>query len=159
MQIQNTIILAEKLGFSYVDEDDVEYFEFPNETISLPFASFIRTLSGLAVLTSSNRTSLSHAQDNLSKARFNAGDKIPNPRGEFIGDPLSADEAELFNWAFNNLQNSVGMAQEMYFSMYVITLVSKFEAYLQDMVTTISRHYPETMKGNRAVSFTEVLQF
>jgi hypothetical protein len=87
------------------------------------------------------------------------GDKIPSPQGEFIGNPLTSDEAELFNWAFNNLLNSVEKAQEMYFSMYVITLVSQFEAYIQDIVTEISRHYPETMRSNRTISFNEVLQF
>jgi hypothetical protein len=159
LDTQNTIELAEKLGFSYIDDGDIQYFEFTNETISIPFASFIRTLSGLSILTSSNKTSLSRAQGNLDKTHFSVGDKIANPHGKLVGKPLAADDAELINWALNNLLTSVEKAQEMYFSMYVITLVSKFEAYLQDIVTEISSRYPETMKSNRMISFSEVLQF
>jgi hypothetical protein len=157
--MQNTIELAEKLGFNYIDDDDIEYFEFPDETISLPFASFIRTLSALSILTSSNKESLFKTQNAVDKIHFSEGDKIPNPQGEFVGPPLTANDAELFNWAFNNLLTSVEKAQEMYFSMYVITLVSKFEAYIQDVVAEISKRYPETMKSNRAINFNEVLQF
>jgi hypothetical protein len=159
MDMQNTIELAKKLGFIYSDDGDIEYFEFPNETISLPFASFIRTLSALSILTSSNKESLFKTQNTVDKIHFSVGDKISNPQSKFVGPPLTADDAELFNWAFNNLLTSVEKAQEMYFSMYVITLVSKFEAYIQDMVTEISSRYPETMKSNRMISFSEVLQF
>jgi hypothetical protein len=159
MDIQSTIELAKKLGFNYCEEDDIEYFEFPDETISFPFANFTRTLSGLSVLTTSNRKSLTTTQNTVDKLHFVEGDKIPNPHGEFISEPLTSEEAELFNWAFNNLLNSVEKAQQMYFSMYVITLVSQFEAYLQDMVTNISKHYPETMRSSKTISFSEVLQF
>ncbi len=161
LDLTQTIEQAEKLGYEYFADESVDYFDFPYEGFSLPFANFIHSLAGFQVLTSTVKTSLSKANENIKYAHDNAkeGAQFLHAEKGKLGIPLSAEHAELFKQMFGNLLGSIEIAHEVYLSMYVTTLVSKFEAYLQEIVKEIAKHYPATMKSGKMVSINDVLQF
>lgn len=161
LDLTQTIEQAEKLGFGFISDESVNYFEFPNERISIPFASFIHSLAGFKVLTSLAKENLAEGKKNLKSAHDNAreGAQLASKNKDAVGKPLSADDAEIIKLYVGNFLGSIDKAQEVYLSMYVITLVSKFEAYIQNIISEVSRYYPATMKSGKMISVNEILQF
>jgi len=161
LDLTQTIEQVEKLGFSYFSDESINYFDFPNERVSAPYASFIHSLAGFKVLTSLAKENLSKGRENLQDAHDNAreGAQLVFKKKKPTGKSLSAEDAEMIRLHIGNFLGSIDTAQEVYLSMYVITLVSKFEAYIQNIITEVSRHYPATMKSGKMISVNEVLQF
>lgn len=161
LDLTQTIEQATNLGYDYFADETVEYFEFPDEVFSLPFANFIHSLAGFQVLTSMVKTNLAKANENIKYTIDNSeeGAQLLHAEKGKLGVTLSAQDAELFRKMFGNMLGSIEIAHEVYLSMYVITLVSKFEAYLQDIVKEIAKHYPVTMKSGKMVSINDILQF
>lgn len=162
LDLTQTIEQAQKLGYDYYADESVDYFNFQDIGFSLPFVNYIHSLSGFQVLTSTVKRNLSIGNENI-KREYNktleGGYQIPHKKTGKLGKPLSAELTETIRQSFGNLLGSIEMAHEVYLSMYVITLVSKFEAYLQDIVKEIAQHYPVTMKSGKMVSINDVLQF
>ena len=162
LDFTQTIEQAEKLGFEYFTDESVDYFDF-HDCVSSPFSDYIYSLSGFQVLTSTVKRNLSRENENIKreydKTQRKGGYYIPHKETGELGEPLSAEDAEAFKQVLGNVLSSMEIAREVYLSMYVITLVSKFEAYLQNIVTEIAKHYPVTMKSGKTVSVSDILQF
>ena len=159
MDKEKIIEYAENFGFEHDKIVAIDYFIFPNEAISLHFVSFIHTLSGLTILTEQTLSSYKKSKKNLNKIHFTEGSILLGPHGESNGEPLTPDLAEMFNSSFKNLLSSVENTPDIFSSMFLITLVSKFEAYIQEIIEEISIRYPSTMNSSKTITFHEVLKF
>ncbi|WP_375509796.1 hypothetical protein [uncultured Nostoc sp.] len=150
--------IAEALGCKH----NKEHLIHRHEQVSAPYLVFLQSMARNALLVTSFASNLSHRLTNLQTFETNLVQSGYKLIGNSSGDNLlnlELDDCKALSEIINYHVEMEKDAQKALNNMFLTSIVSCFEVYIQDLLYEIFIHYPNTLRCNKTLTSDEIIKY
>lgn len=152
--------IALKLGFQHTKKHTI----FPHKRMSNSYFRFLHSISINAALVTSFITDLPKRTNTLQQLQ---ADLSENDYKSLFGMNLKIyDSIKLDNSDCKMLKNAINYyvdvnynAEKALYKMFLTSILSLFEVYIQDVLYDIFTHYPKTLRSSKTLTFEEIINY